>query len=175
MLTVDNLCRYEFITRMASSDGTPIKGTEQGHILLYNETRISIDDVVALVDSGMWRESDLVVEVTKSQLNNLHDFGTSPAEIKASSDLNESEPTTDDKLFKWRIRLGTESYNQVIADGYVYAVDEEDAKIKLKRIYTNVYETVIIDGDYEFDDEDNENLLRDDLRRIGKVIIRWED
>ena len=76
-------------------------------------------------------------------------------------------------LFKWKIRLGSKDYNEVIADGYVYAINEDDAKNKLKQIYTNVYETVIIEDDWDFIGD--EDLMSENLKQIDDVIIRWED
>ena len=76
-------------------------------------------------------------------------------------------------LFKWKIRLGSKEYNEVIADGYVYALNEEHAIEKVKEVYTNKYETVIIEDDWDFIGD--EDLIHDNLRRIGDVIIRWEE
>lgn len=72
-LSPNNLHRMDFVTRIAGSDNNPIEGTERNHTLLFNCTQISDDEVIELIDSGMYEYSDKVVELSSTQLSNLSD------------------------------------------------------------------------------------------------------
>lgn len=64
---------YEFTTCIANSDGEPIKGTEREHILLFNSSQISCEEVLQLIDNSKWEFDSRVVEVTRQQLEFLKD------------------------------------------------------------------------------------------------------
>lgn len=73
MLTPSNLKVIEFATYTANSDGEPVFGTGQNHSLLFNCTQISEQDLDYITKNGAWRTDNRVVEITKEQLEYLHD------------------------------------------------------------------------------------------------------
>lgn len=73
MLDPNNLLTLSFETCCGNSDGKPVKGTEQKHMLLFNRTQISVKEVDALIESGEWRYDSRVIEVTEKQVEYLKD------------------------------------------------------------------------------------------------------
>lgn len=68
-----HLKAYKFTTCIANSDGEPVKGTEREHILLFNSSQISCEEVLQLMDNGDWKYDNRVVELNKAQLEFLKD------------------------------------------------------------------------------------------------------
>lgn len=64
---------YEFITYVSDSDGIPVEGTKQEHILLFNSSQISDKEVLQLIDNGNWEYDNRVVKLNRAQLEFLKD------------------------------------------------------------------------------------------------------
>lgn len=73
MLNPDNLMAISFMTSVADSDGEPVPGTEHEHILLFNKTQISEQEVGRLIDDDCWQYNPRILEVTREQLKFLRD------------------------------------------------------------------------------------------------------
>ena len=73
MLNPDNLMAISFITSVATSDGEPVSGTEHEHVLLFNKTQISEQEVSNLIDEDRWQYNPRILEVTREQLKFLRD------------------------------------------------------------------------------------------------------
>lgn len=81
-------------------------------------------------------------------------------------------------LFKWTVYLGDYNYGQTVADGWVKANSTSEAERKVKELYTNKYETVIIDDDYDFFCDEDMMRTYDacgDDPNSKDVVIRWMD
>lgn len=81
-------------------------------------------------------------------------------------------------LFKWTVYLGDYKYGQAIADGWVKANSISEAERKVKELYTNKHETVIIDDDWNFFRD--EDMMRSydacgDDPNSKDVVVRWMD
>lgn len=66
-----NVMRIDFTTRIANSDGKPIRGTERDVTILFNKTVISEDEVKELIDSGMYEYDSRIIVTTPVQADNL--------------------------------------------------------------------------------------------------------
>ena len=81
-------------------------------------------------------------------------------------------------LFKWTVYLGDWKCGQSVADGWVKANSISEAERKVKELYTNKYETVIIDDDYNFFGDEDMMRAYDacgDDPNSKDVVIRWMD
>lgn len=78
-------------------------------------------------------------------------------------------------LFKWKVRLG--EYGECIADGYAYARNDEVLLKELSWNYKDKYERIIVEEDWEFDEDDIKDLVDLDFVEYveTKIAIRWED
>lgn len=66
-----NVMRIDFSTSICNSDGEPVKGTERGVTIIWNETVISTDEVYELINNGMYEYDNRVIVTTPTQANNL--------------------------------------------------------------------------------------------------------
>ncbi len=73
MLTSENLRKIEFDTYSCTSEGKPIEGTKIHHILIFNRTQISAEEVNSLINADTYAYDNRVVEVREGQLQYLHD------------------------------------------------------------------------------------------------------
>lgn len=73
MSNASRVMRIEFETGCANSDGEIIEGTERDVCILYNETVITEDEVIALIHSGEYRYDNRVIVTTPIQADNLKD------------------------------------------------------------------------------------------------------
>lgn len=73
MLNPDNLMTIGWVSSIANSDGEPVPGTEREHIVLFNKTQITEEQVSRLIDEDRWERDPRVLEVTREQLKYLRD------------------------------------------------------------------------------------------------------
>ncbi len=73
MSNASHVMRIEFETGCANSDGEIIKGTERDVCILYNETVITEDEVIALIHSREYEYDNRVIVTTPIQADNLKD------------------------------------------------------------------------------------------------------
>ena len=66
-----NVRRIDFGICCANSDGEPIKGTERDRCVLFNSTVISYDEVIELIESGMYEFDSRIIVTTPIQADNL--------------------------------------------------------------------------------------------------------
>ena len=66
-----NVMRIDFTTRIANSDGKPVRGTERDVTILFNKTVISEDEIKELIDSGMYEYDSRIIVTTPVQADNL--------------------------------------------------------------------------------------------------------
>ena len=81
-------------------------------------------------------------------------------------------------LFKYDVYLGDWKHGQIIADGWVKANSVSEAKSKVKEIFDNEYESVIIDDEYNFFGDEDMMRTYDacgDDPNSKDVVIRWMD
>lgn len=78
-------------------------------------------------------------------------------------------------LFKWFVKIG--EYGEHIADGYAYANNSIKLLEELKWKYNNEYHNVIIESDWEFDEDDLKDIADLDFIKYDetKIAVRWED
>ena len=73
MLNPDNLMTIGWVSSIANSDGEPVPGTEREHIVLFNKTQITEEQVGRLIDEDRWERDQRILEVTREQLKFLRD------------------------------------------------------------------------------------------------------
>ena len=73
MLNPDNLMTIGWVSSIANSDGEPVPGTEREHLVLFNKTQITEEQVGKLIDEDRWERDPRVLEVTREQLKYLRD------------------------------------------------------------------------------------------------------
>lgn len=73
MLNPDNLMTIGWVSSIANSDGEPVPGTEREHLVLFNKTQITEEQVNRLIDEDRWKRDPRVLEVTREQLKYLRD------------------------------------------------------------------------------------------------------
>ena len=66
-----NVMRIDFETRIANSDGEPVKGTERNVTILFNKTVITSGEVEGPINSGMYEYDRRVIVTTPVQADNL--------------------------------------------------------------------------------------------------------
>ena len=62
-----------WVSSIANSDGEPVPGTEYEHLVLFNKTQITEEQVGRLIDEDRWERDPRVLEVTREQLKFLRD------------------------------------------------------------------------------------------------------
>ena len=62
-----------WVSSIANSDGEPVPGTEREHLVLFNKTQITEEQVGRLIDEDRWECDPRVLEVTREQLKFLRD------------------------------------------------------------------------------------------------------
>lgn len=73
MLNPDNLMTIGWVSSIANSDGEPVPGTEREHLVLFNKTQITEEQVGRLIDEDRWKRDQRILEVTREQLKFLRD------------------------------------------------------------------------------------------------------
>lgn len=73
MLNLDNLMTIGWVSSIANSDGEPVPGTEREHLVLFNKTQITEEQVGRLIDEDRWEYDPRILEVTREQLKFLRD------------------------------------------------------------------------------------------------------
>ena len=73
MLNPDNLMTIGWVSSIANSDGEPVPGTEHEHLVLFNKTQITEEQVNKLIDEDRWKRDPRILEVTREQLKFLRD------------------------------------------------------------------------------------------------------
>lgn len=68
-----NIMRVDFQIGCCTSDGEIVRGTERGVTVLWNKTVIDNDEVMELINSGMYEYDDRIVVMTPTQADNLKD------------------------------------------------------------------------------------------------------
>lgn len=73
---IDNLRVYSTVVGIANSDGELVKGTEREVVLLYNCTQITTKEIDKAFKNDTWEFDERLIQVTRKQLEYLHDKDT---------------------------------------------------------------------------------------------------
>ena len=73
MLNPDNLMTIGWVSSISNSAGEPVPGTEREHLVLFNKTQITEEQVGKLIDEDRWKRDPRILEVTREQLKFLRD------------------------------------------------------------------------------------------------------
>ena len=73
MLNPDNLMTIGWVSSISNSAGEPVPGTEREHLVLFNKTQITEEQVGRLIDEDRWERDPRILEVTREQLKFLRD------------------------------------------------------------------------------------------------------
>ena len=73
---IDNLRTVSIIVGKCTSDGKMVKGTEREVIVLYNRTQITMKEIDKAFKNDTWEFDERLIQVTRKQLEYLHDKDT---------------------------------------------------------------------------------------------------
>ena len=73
MTDINNLKVYKATLYTCSSDGKPIEGTEHEVWVLYNQTRITEEEVDELFEHDIWEYDTRLTQITPARLKMLQD------------------------------------------------------------------------------------------------------
>ena len=73
MTDIKNIKCVDFTTYICTSDGKPVKDTGRNVAVLFNCTQISEDEVLELVNNGMYEYDARIIVTTPEQVAFLND------------------------------------------------------------------------------------------------------
>ena len=87
---IDNLRTVSIVVGKCTSDGKMVKGTEREVTVLYNRTQITMKEIDEAFKNDTWEFDERLIQVTRKQLEYLHDKDTFEQK-KCPSELEEIE------------------------------------------------------------------------------------
>lgn len=73
---IDNLRTVSVVVGKCTSNGEMVKGTEREVTVLYNRTQITMKEIDEAFKNDTWEFDERLIQVTRKQLEYLHDKDT---------------------------------------------------------------------------------------------------